>query len=69
MRYYENNDRNFCDVGEILSEEELYSLYNILGLDVTEDGQPLTSVQILEDFVENHDGVALSITEVIRRRL
>jgi hypothetical protein len=69
MRYYENNDRNFCDVGEMLSEEELYSLYNILGLDVTEDGQPLTSVQILEDFVENHDGVALSITEVIRRRL
>jgi hypothetical protein len=69
MRYYENNDRNFCDVGEILSEEELYSLYNILGLDVTEDGQPMTSVQILEDFVENHDGMALSITEIIRRRL
>jgi hypothetical protein len=69
MRYYQNNDKKLCDVGEILSEQEIFDIYYVLGLDVKGDNTPMTSEEILEDFVNNHDGAKLSIQDVIRRRL
>lgn len=69
MRYYQNNDKKLCDVGEILSEQEIFDIYYVLGLDVKGDNTPMTEEEILLDFVNNHDGTELSIQEVIRRRL
>jgi hypothetical protein len=69
MRYFVNNDKEVCDVGETISEEEVFIFYNNLGLDVDYNGKEMTDEEILQDFIDNHDAEELSIQDIIRRRL